>query len=416
MSLPVSNNLTIWQNLSQDWQPMRLKYIARFAYGDSLPSEQREEGNIPVFGSNGIVGYHNLANTLAPTIIVGRKGSFGKVTYSEQAGFAIDTTYFIDSRYTKEHLRWLYYALQTLGLGDFSQDTGVPGLAREKAYEFYLNVPPYNLQQAIASFLDRKTAAIATLIAKKQRLIQLLEEKRTALINQAVTKGLNPNVLMRKSHIPWIGEIPEHWKIKRIKFVCRLETGHTPSRTEKDYWVEKECIIPWVSLNDTKTLATSDYISETKHKISSLGMANSSAHLIESGAVVFTRDATIGLAAITTKPMAVSQHIIAWVCLPVVDNQFLLNVIYAMKDELERLTMGSTLKTIGMPDIKELKMPVPSLEEQIMIINQLNKDKQKIKEITANITQQIEKLQEYRQSLITAAVTGKINIREEVTA
>jgi type I restriction enzyme S subunit len=143
-------------------------------------------------------------------------------------------------------------------------------------------------------------------------------------------------------------------------------------------------------------------------------MANSSARLIEPGAVVFTRDATIGLAAITTKFMAVSQHIIAWVCLPGIYNQFLLNIIYAMKNELEKLTMGSTIKTIGMTDIKDLRMPIPPLEEQIKIVDKLNREKQIIEKAITKIEEQINELEKYRQALITAAVTGKIDVREEV--
>jgi len=141
-------------------------------------------------------------------------------------------------------------------------------------------------------------------------------------------------------------------------------------------------------------------------------MANSSAHLIEEGAVVFTRDATIGLAAITTKKMAVSQHIIAWVCLGDINNKFLLNIIYAMNSELESLTMGSTIKTIGMPDIKELRMPIPPLHEQINIATNLDNRKRVIKKIIDKIACQVEELQKYRQALITAAVTGKIDVRE----
>jgi type I restriction enzyme S subunit len=237
-------------------------------------------------------------------------------------------------------------------------------------------IPPLKEQESIANFLDRETTRIDTLITKKRELINLLQHKHTIIITNAVTKGMDHNVLMKDSGVAWIGEVPKHWEVKRIKFVCRLETGHTPNRSEKSYWIEEECTIPWVSLNDTKALAISDYISETKYNISPTGMANSSAHLIEPGAVVFTRDATIGLAAITTEFMAVSQHIIAWVCLPGIYNIFLLHIIYAMKNELERLTMGSTIKTIGMTDIKDLRMPIPPLGEQVKIIDKLNKKKQ----------------------------------------
>lgn len=322
-------------------------------------------------------------------------------------------------RSNKNHARFLEYVLRSVHTSGWfdvlCNKSTIAHFTVEKFGAMRIPFPPLKTQKLIATFLDRKTEAIDTLITKKQRLIQLLEEKCKVLINQAITKGLNPKVPMKDSGIPWIGKIPENWDIRKIKFVCRLETGHTPSRTEKSYWVENECVIPWVSLNDTKTLAVSDYIDDTKHKISPLGMSNSSAHLIESGAVVFTRDATIGLAAIINKPMAVSQHIIAWVCLSDINNRFLLNAIYAMNGELERLTMGSTIKTIGMPDVKELRMPVPPLEEQVNIANQIDEEQYNLKEVISKIKSQIERLQEYRRSLITAAVTGKLNIKEVET-
>jgi type I restriction enzyme S subunit len=403
-------------DIPKDWDLRKLKYIAHLFYGDSLPVESRDDGDVPVYGSNGVVGSHSVANTLAPCLIVGRKGSYGKVAFSNQCAFAIDTAYFIDRRtiQTTLNFKWLFYALSSLELDQQSQDTGVPGLSREFAHNKLLPFPSLKEQELIATFLDRETTHIDTLINKKSELINLLQHKHTIIITNAVTKGIEPNVLMKDSGVAWIGEVPKHWQVKRIKFVCRLETGHTPNRSEESYWIEEECTIPWVSLNDTKTLAVLDYISETKYNISPTGMANSSARLIEPGAVVFTRDATIGLAAITTKFMAVSQHIIAWVCLPGIYNQFLLNIIYAMKNELEKLTMGSTIKTIGMTDIKDLRMPIPPLEEQIKIVDKLNREKQIIEKAITKIEEQINELEKYRQALITAAVTGKIDVREEV--
>ena len=128
------------------------------------------------------------------------------------------------------------------------------------------------------------------------------------------------------------------------------------------------CNIPWVSLNDTKQLAKVDYIFDTAEQVSELGLANSSAHILPERAVVFTRDATVGLAAITTRPMAVSQHLIAWICKEDILPEYLLRVIYAMKGELDRLTAGATIKTIGMPLIGQLTTPLPPIAEQKSIV------------------------------------------------
>ena len=174
--------------IPEHWSVIKLKYVAKLAYGDSLPTENREEeGEVDVFGSNGKVGTHNVANTLSPVIIVGRKGSYGKVTYSDKKCFAIDTTYYIDNRCTKSNIKWLYYSLMVLELDKNSQDTGVPGLSREYAYNKYVPVPTVNEQVAIANFLDQKTAEIDDLIFDIYTQIQKLKEYRQSLISEAVT-------------------------------------------------------------------------------------------------------------------------------------------------------------------------------------------------------------------------------------
>jgi len=266
-------------------------------------------------------------------------------------------------------------------------------------------------QHAIAAFLDRETGRIDALIAKKERQIELLQEKRATLISHAVTKGLDPDAPMKDSGVEWLGEVPEHWESVRLKWVAKMESGHTPNKKIPEYWAN--CDIPWVSLNDTAYLRVHDYIEDTNYNINELGLANSSARLLPSRAVVFTRDATIGLSAITTRPMAVSQHIIAWLCGPRIVPEYLLRVFYAMAQEFERLTMGSTIKTIGMPDVDELKTPVPPLGEQMAIVKYVLGNTDRIDMVLVAVLDSINLLREYRTAIISAAVTGKIDVREE---
>jgi type I restriction enzyme S subunit len=269
---------------------------------------------------------------------------------------------------------------------------------------------PYEEQTQIANFLDHETAKIDTLIDKQQQLIKLLKEKRQAVISHAVTKGLNPDAAMKDSGVEWLGEVPKHWGVGRIKNLAKIESGHTPSRSTERYWVD--CNIPWVSLNDSQTLKVVDYIDDTTYQISELGMENSSAHLLPERAVVFTRDASIGLSAITTKPMAVSQHIIAWVCdLDRLYPEFLLLIFYAMESEFDRYTTGATLKTIGMSNVRSLSAAYPCLNEQIKIVEWAFKQIENIKLSVSKAEQLIVLLQERRTALISAAVTGKIDVR-----
>jgi type I restriction enzyme S subunit len=257
---------------------------------------------------------------------------------------------------SSELTRYLEYALPVplKLINDVTYSTTVKHLSSYQVEKIRVCLPKARKEiSAILTFLDHETTKIDALIAKQQRLIALLEEKRQAVISHAVTKGLDKAALLRPSGIDWLGDVPAHWEVKRVKQVAKLESGHTPDKKIPAYW--ENCDISWVSLNDTSQLKIVDYISQTAQSLNPKGIANSSARLLPERSVVFTRDASIGLAAITTKPMAVSQHVIAWLCdLQQMNPEYLLFVFYAMKDELERYTFGATLKTIGMPDVNKL--------------------------------------------------------------
>ena len=182
------------------WQFLRLKRICRLAYGDSLSEANRRNGSVPVFGSNGRVGTHCAANTGAPCIIIGRKGSFGKVNYSRTPVFAIDTTFFVDSRYLSGHIRWLYFVLGWLRLDDVTRDSAVPGLDREEAYRRFVPVPSVSEQAAIVRYLDSATGEIDAVTHRLRRQVTLLHEYRKLLIDEVVTGKIevrNGRVAMR---------------------------------------------------------------------------------------------------------------------------------------------------------------------------------------------------------------------------
>jgi type I restriction enzyme S subunit len=194
-----------------------------------------------------------------------------------------------------------------------------------------------------------------------------------------------------------------------MKWVARMESGHTPDKKIEAYW--ENCEIPWVSLNDTGYLKEHDYISDTAYRVNELGIANSSARLLPERVVVFSRDATIGRCAITTRPMAVSQHFIAWVCGDDIFPEYLLMRLRSMTQELERLTTGATLKTIGMPDVRTLQTPVPPLDEQKSVVAYIQRSCADIDLFIAAAEKTITLLQERRSALISAAVTGQIDVR-----
>ncbi|PKN21509.1 MAG: restriction endonuclease subunit S [Deltaproteobacteria bacterium HGW-Deltaproteobacteria-22] len=274
-----------------------------------------------------------------------------------------------------------------------------------------LSMPPLDEQTAIAGFLDRETSKIDALVAEQQRLVELLKEKRQAVISHAVTKGLNPAAPMKPSGIEWIGAIPAHWLSIPIKFVARLESGHTPSRQHPEYW--ENCTVPWFSLADVWQIreGKKDVVIETNEKVSELGLANSSARLLPQGTVILSRTASVGFSAIMGTAMATTQDFANWICGPKLFNEFLLFTFRAMREEFNRIMMGSTHNTIYMPDIEAFHMALPPLDEQTAILDSIRTETAKLDTLTAEAQRAIELLQERRTALISAAVTGKIDVR-----
>lgn len=265
-------------------------------------------------------------------------------------------------------------------------------------------------QGRIADFLDWKTGQIDALIAKKRALIEKLKEKRLAGITRAVTKGLDPKAPLRDSGVPWIGQIPDSWDSANLRRFAVMKTGHTPSRSEPSYW--QDCDIPWFGLADVWQLrdGTRTYLGETKEQISALGLANSAAELLPAGTVVFSRTASVGFSGIMPVPMATTQDFWNWVPEERLLPEYLLFLFRAMSQEFDRLTMGSTHKTIYQPDAASLRVCVPSLPEQRAIVAHIIKMTKVIDEMAAKVELAIVRLVEYRSALITAAVTGKLDI------
>ena len=350
-------------------------------------------------------------------LLITKDGTIGKLMLvTDLPGPAtLNSGIFVVRPETSSYITAFYYwMLQSSVFYDFIavRQTGstISHLYQETFGNLPYGLPPLQEQTQIARFLDHETAKIDALIREQKRLIELLQEKRQAVISHAVTKGLDPNVPMKDSGVEWLGEVPAHWIVARIKNFARIESGHTPDKKKEEYWVD--CDIPWVSLNDSKQLKKADYIADTSTKVNDLGIANSSARLLPKEAVVFTRDASIGLSAITTKPMAVSQHLIAWLCAgEKLVPEYLLLIFYAMESEFERYTFGATIKTIGMDDVRSLTAAFPPMEEQKQLVAWAFRKKETLRAGLDAAEKTILLLEEHRSALISAAVTGKIDVR-----
>lgn len=203
----------------------------------------------------------------------------------------------------------------------------------------------------------------------------------------------------------WTQSVPDHWRVVPLRYVAKVGTGHTPDRNNSTYW--KECNIPWVTTPDvTKRADALAPLWDTEQKISALGMANSAAQLHPAGTVMLSRTASVGYSVLIGKPMATTQAFVTWTPGPNLDSRYLLLVLRAMHQEWDRLAYGSTHRTIYMPDLESLRIPLPPLEEQRRIADFLNAETSRLEELSGLTSLQVASLKNRLTAAFSDATTG----------
>lgn len=271
---------------------------------------------------------------------------------------------------------------------------------------FPLPLPPIEAQRAIISFLDRKTAAIDALIAKKERLIELLEEKRQALITQAVTKGLDPNVPMKDSGIDWLGPIPAHWRVARLAHVFgKIGSGTTPP-THREELYDGE--IPWVTTSELRE----NVVTSTQKTVTTSAVREFSALRIWPPGTILVAmyGATIGRLARLGISACVNQACCALAAPAQVVPEFVVASLEVFRDQLIALGSGGGQPNISQEKIRGFRLAIPPMHEQEAIAARLAQILGHREREHALLQESVGRLREYRQALITAAVTGKIDV------
>lgn len=319
-------------------------------------------------------------------------------------------------KYTTE---FLYWALINKGFIDhinaLTYGVKMPRTSWSQIKQQYFPLPSEEEQKEIALYLDKQTSEIDTTIDVLERQILTLERHKRSLIYETVTKGLDPNTPMKPSGVEWIGEVPEHWSVERVTYHAKLESGHTPSTQHPEWWIEEECVIPWLTTSDVHKFRDGKLttIYDTEEHVSKIGLNHSSARILPAGTVGLSRTASVGFSIIMGRDMASSQDFADWVPEESLDSRYLLFAFRAMTELFEQLKLGSTHKTIYMHVLKTLKIPVPSLEEQKAIAEHLEESCAKVDAILEIKRKQVEVLRKRRQSLIYEYVTGKRRVGEE---
>ncbi|ANQ25805.1 hypothetical protein BA894_04805 [Vibrio natriegens] len=343
-------------------------------------------------------------------------GQIGIVPKQLDGALLNQNTVVFDSKPAYVDGSFLFKAIQMSGYRDHL-DLNAHGTANQASLsisdmlDFYFAIPPIEEQQKIANFLDHETAKIDTLITKQEKLIELLKEKRQAVISHAVTKGLNPDASMKDSGVEWLGEVPEHWAVSKLKWKAQTTSGGTPSTSKYEVYYEGGDI-PWIrttDLNNGKLFATPVSITAKALEDTACSILPKYSVLL----AMYGGAGSIGKHSLLMFEAAINQAVCGIYPSSSFEPEFL-HYFYEFYRPFWMINAAGTRKdpNIGQDHIREAKIALPPKEEQRAIVAYVNKTLDLLNKLNYKAIEAIELAKERKTALISAAVTGKIDVRD----
>jgi restriction endonuclease, S subunit len=294
-----------------------------------------------------------------------------------------------------------HYLIASKGVGTIQRNLYWGNLRRTPIF-----IPPLSEQQKIAQFLDDKTAKIDQAVDLAEKQIALLKEHKQILIQNAVTRGLNPDVPLKDSGVEWIGQVPEHWEVKKITHIFpNIGSGTTPNSSDPSFY---EGNINWLQTGDL----TDGYIYKTSKTITHKALQAYSTLKIypKNSLVIAMYGATIGKVGLLQSETTTNQACCVLSAALNIEMKYIFYLFQGIKESLVAMSYGGGQPNISQEKIKSLKLPFPNASEQEQIADYLDKQTAKIDQAIALKTAHIEKLKEYKSVLINDVVTGKVRV------
>jgi type I restriction enzyme, S subunit len=354
-------------------------------------------------------------------ILIGMDGDFNVAWWAGGKALLNQRVCCLRSKPSVLFQRFLFYALPfpLKSLNDVTYSTTVKHLSSLDVLRFRFYLPEPQEQRAIADFLDRETAKIDTLVTKKRTLIERLKEKRTALISRTVTRGLPPAAArsagvdpypkLKPSGIDWLGDVPEHWGIAAVRRrAVRVQTGSTPPTSEERYY--EDGTLPWYGPGSfDEQIVLTRPIKLLHESAAQDGVARAFA---PGATFIVTIGATLGKVGSIQATSSCNQQITAVEFdSRRVHARFATYQLKRLEPSLRAIAPSATLPILDQEEISNLFLALPPGAEQAAIAGFLDRETAKIDGMVSKVETAIERLQEYRTALITAGVTGKIDVR-----
>ena len=394
------------RNLPTNWAMKRFKYCAQICNGGEYSDIEVEEGGYPVIGSGGEFARASKFSYYGKSVLLGRKGTVDKPLFVDGAFWCVDTMFYTkinDFMYEK----YLYYCALCFPFDYYVTSTALPSMTQRDLGSQEITVPPRKEQQAIADFLDKECAQIDSITADLEKQIELLQQYKKSLITETVTKGLDKSVPMKDSGVEWIGEIPEHWRLKRLKYIAKLKTGTTPPGNEGINYDENG--INWFTPSDflpNMQLDTSEkYIDRETIRYENIQTyPRGSVLLVAIGATV----GKIGI----SKNNAYSNQQITAVIPQHISGNYLLYYLASKSPYIKDNALYTTLPIINNSYLQNITIVVPPTTEQEKIVEFLNRKCSIIEELIEDKNKLLLRLQQHKKALIYEYVTGKKRVKE----
>jgi type I restriction enzyme, S subunit len=401
------------------WEVTRLKNIASINMGQSPSSEDctQEEIGLPFLQGNADFGeicplprsYCAVANKLANVndILFSVRAPVGAINIADQS-YGIGRGLCAITARPKHSLRFVFHALQVMKSELFSVATGstYEAVSTDQVGNATCLAPPLPEQTQIAAFLDRETAKIDALVAEQRRLMELLKEKRQTVISHAVTRGLNLDAPMKPSGIEWLGDVPEHWEVLPAK---RVSSVFVPQRNKPDLNADGDGHF-WVTMEQMR----SEEINTAELSVTESAAKEAGTRVLPAGSVVASCVGTFGLAAISRVDVIINQQLQAFMPTNRVDAKFMRHCVVIAEGYFAQIGTAATIAYVNQLGFANMPMVLPPKAEQHQIVTFLATESAKFDTLTTEAQRAINLLQERRTALISAAVTGQIDVRGAV--
>ena len=368
--------------------------------------EFQDDEIYPVMGSGGCFAYCSRYMYDGEALLLGRKGTIDKPLYINGKFWTVDTMFYAIPNKDLD-CKFAYYLAITFPFNLYSTSTALPSMTQTDLGNNPVAFPPLVEQQAIVSYLDKKCGKINNAIDVQKKKIDLLNELKQTIITNAVTKGLNPNAPMKDSGVEWIGEVPTHWEVMKTSLAfLGIGSGTTPSTSKKEYYTEEDGLY-WLQTGDLND----GEITDTSKKITSLAADECNLKFYPTDSVVIAMyGATIGKVGLLKISTSTNQACCVLPkskrCIPA----FAFYLFIGAKKQLLIDAMGGGQPNISQDIIKKLKVSIPPISEQRLIVDHIAGEVSKIDAQISKANRRIELLNELKESIITEAVTGKIKV------